>query len=142
MWNASGMRYALGLAFVAAIAMLGEGIFAQGGADPNAAPNPYRVDEGWAKLPQGRKWGAAIGVDIDRGAAAAGRVANQGRQRIERSEVVQGDKCQRPGRLEARNRPNKSARLLNEPRCDPRAAMSMNLTQEGGAHMVLAQKQS
>jgi sugar lactone lactonase YvrE len=60
------MRYALGLAMVAAIAMLGEGIFAQGGADPNAAPNPYREDEGWAKLPQGRKWGAAIGVDIDR----------------------------------------------------------------------------
>ncbi len=66
MWHASGMRYALGLAMVAAIAMLGEGIFAQGGADPNAAPNPYRVDEGWAKLPQGRKWGAAIGIDIDR----------------------------------------------------------------------------
>ena len=66
MWHASGMRYALGLAMVAAIAMLGEGIFAQGGADPNAAPNPYRVDEGWAKLPQGRKWGAAIGIDMDR----------------------------------------------------------------------------
>src|SRR5260370_32001469 len=66
MRHASGMRYALGLAMVAAIAMLGEGVFAQGGADPNAAPNPYRVDEGWAKLPQGRKWGAAIGVDIDR----------------------------------------------------------------------------
>jgi DNA-binding beta-propeller fold protein YncE len=66
MRHASGMRYALGLAMVAAIAMLGEGIFAQGGADPNAAPNPYRVDEGWAKLPQGRKWGAAIGIDIDR----------------------------------------------------------------------------
>jgi sugar lactone lactonase YvrE len=65
-WNANGMRYALGLALVAAIAMVGEGIFAQGGADPNAAPNPYRVDEGWAKLPQGRKWGAAIGIDIDR----------------------------------------------------------------------------
>jgi len=36
-----------------------------------------------------------------------------------------GEKCQRPGRLEARNRPNKSAKLLNEPRCDPRAAMSI-----------------
>jgi sugar lactone lactonase YvrE len=66
MRHATGMRYALGLAMVAAIAMLGEGILAQGGADPNAAPNPYRVDEGWAKLPQGRKWGAAIGIDIDR----------------------------------------------------------------------------
>jgi len=60
------IRYALGLALIAAIAVLPEGIFAVGGADPNSAPNPYRVDEGWAKLPQGRKWGAAIGVDIDR----------------------------------------------------------------------------
>src|SRR6266852_1277849 len=66
MRHPSGMRYALGLAMVAAIAMLGEGIFARGGADQNAAPNLYRVDEGWAKLPEGRKWGAAIGVDIDR----------------------------------------------------------------------------
>src|SRR5262245_253095 len=39
---------------------------AQGGIDPNAAPNPYREDVGWAKLPPGRKWGAAIGIDIDR----------------------------------------------------------------------------
>ena len=65
MRHATGMRYALGFAMVAAIAMQGEGGFAQG-ADPNGAPNPYRVEEGWAKLPQGRKWGAAVGVDIDR----------------------------------------------------------------------------
>jgi sugar lactone lactonase YvrE len=34
--------------------------------DPNAASNPYHVDEGWAKLTNGRKWGAVSGVDIDR----------------------------------------------------------------------------
>src|ERR1700751_3381314 len=62
----SRIRYALGLAMLAAIVMLAEGIFAAGDADPNSAPNPYRVDEGWAQLPPGRKWGAAIGVDIDR----------------------------------------------------------------------------
>src|SRR5215813_7965258 len=28
--------------------------------------NPYRIEEGWGTLPEGRKWGAAIGVDIDR----------------------------------------------------------------------------
>jgi len=39
---------------------------ARSGADPNAAPNPYRVQEDWAKLPEGRHWGMAIGVDIDR----------------------------------------------------------------------------
>jgi DNA-binding beta-propeller fold protein YncE len=53
------------LGFVAAIAALVPGSAqAQGASDPNAAPNPYRVDEGWAKLPPGREWGAAIGVDI------------------------------------------------------------------------------
>jgi len=34
--------------------------------DPNSAPNPYHVVEHWAKLPQGRPWGQAIGLDIDR----------------------------------------------------------------------------
>ena len=64
MRHTRGMRYALGVAMIAAIAMQGEGSFAQT-ADPNAAPNPYRVEEGWAKLPQGRKWGAAVGVEPD-----------------------------------------------------------------------------
>ena len=34
--------------------------------DPNDYPNPYRVDEGWAKLPDGRKWGGVSAVDMDR----------------------------------------------------------------------------
>jgi sugar lactone lactonase YvrE len=34
--------------------------------DPNSAPNPYRLVADWAKLPPGRAWGMAIGVDIDR----------------------------------------------------------------------------
>ena len=29
-------------------------------------PNPYRTVENWAKLPDGRKWGQTISVDIDR----------------------------------------------------------------------------
>jgi 6-bladed beta-propeller len=32
----------------------------------HAQDNPYRIEEGWAQLPEGRKWGATIGVDIDR----------------------------------------------------------------------------
>ena len=32
----------------------------------NDAPNPYRTIEGWAKLPDGRKWGSTSSVDIDR----------------------------------------------------------------------------
>ena len=66
MWHAKQMKCALGISIVAAIAIWEERGIAQGGPDPNAAPTPYRVDEGWAKLPQGRKWGAAVGVDIDR----------------------------------------------------------------------------
>ena len=32
----------------------------------NSYPNPYRTIENWAKLPEGRSWGAAAGVDVDR----------------------------------------------------------------------------
>jgi DNA-binding beta-propeller fold protein YncE len=66
MWHAKQLKYALGVIVVATTTMSQERGLAQGGPGPNAAPNPYSVDEGWAKLPQGRKWGAAIGVDIDR----------------------------------------------------------------------------
>jgi DNA-binding beta-propeller fold protein YncE len=52
----------LGIALVAAIAVSQAQAYAQGG-DP---PNPYRSIENWAKLPDGRKWGQTISVDIDR----------------------------------------------------------------------------
>src|SRR5215831_18186751 len=41
-----------------------ERLYAQG-ADPNAAPNPYKMQENWAQLPEGRKFGAAIKVQLD-----------------------------------------------------------------------------
>jgi len=66
MWHAKDMKYALAITIIGVAAMSQERGIAQGGADPNAAPNPYHVDEGWAKLSQGRKWGAAVGVDIAR----------------------------------------------------------------------------
>jgi len=31
-----------------------------------AQPNPYKTVEGWAKLPEGRKWGSLSAVDIDK----------------------------------------------------------------------------
>jgi DNA-binding beta-propeller fold protein YncE len=31
-----------------------------------AQPNPYRTIEGWAKMPEGRKWGATSAVDVDK----------------------------------------------------------------------------
>jgi streptogramin lyase len=38
---------------------------AQAPADPNGAPNPYRLDANWLKIPDGRKIGQVTGVDID-----------------------------------------------------------------------------
>ena len=34
-------------------------------APTNNAPNPYETQEGWAKMPAGRTWGATSAVDID-----------------------------------------------------------------------------
>jgi sugar lactone lactonase YvrE len=39
-------------------------LFAQAPADPNGAPNPYRLDANWLKMPDGRKMGQVTGVDI------------------------------------------------------------------------------
>jgi sugar lactone lactonase YvrE len=60
-----GMTFALGFAVVAAFAGTGQS-YAQGAPDPNAAPNPYKLDDGWAKLPEGRKWGGTFGISVDR----------------------------------------------------------------------------
>jgi DNA-binding beta-propeller fold protein YncE len=46
------------------MAMSANRLFAQS-ADPNAAPNPYKMLENWAQLPDGRKFGAAIKVQVD-----------------------------------------------------------------------------
>src|SRR5438477_875138 len=61
------MRYSRIVNWVVGIAILvPAGFSAKRADDPNSAPQLYRVDESWAKLPPGRKWGAAVGVDIDR----------------------------------------------------------------------------
>jgi hypothetical protein len=44
----------------------GDGLlFAQSTDDPNAAPNPYRMEDVSVQMPNGRKLGAPIGVEID-----------------------------------------------------------------------------
>src|SRR5215469_11976299 len=64
------MRYkrtlggAIAVAAIAGLVARSTPSFAQ--TDPNAAPNPYRLDEGWAKLPPGRNWGATFGISVDR----------------------------------------------------------------------------
>src|SRR5262245_63083020 len=57
------VRLMLGVAVAATMALSAGRAHAE---DPNAAPNPYRAEENWAKLPEGRAWGQAIGVDVDR----------------------------------------------------------------------------
>jgi streptogramin lyase len=66
MWLQRETKFAIGFAVVAAFAMSGNQSFAQGAPDPNAAPNPYKLDEGWLKMPEGRKIGATFGLSIDR----------------------------------------------------------------------------
>jgi hypothetical protein len=46
---------------VAAVALSGAGAAAQ---PANSQANPYRTVEGWAKLPEGRTWGATSAVDV------------------------------------------------------------------------------
>jgi DNA-binding beta-propeller fold protein YncE len=60
------MKSAIAIAATLAVAAAGtmSGSFAQGG--PNDAPNPYKMEEGWLKMPDGRKMGAAIGLEPDR----------------------------------------------------------------------------
>jgi DNA-binding beta-propeller fold protein YncE len=49
---------------IAVLAIAQDPVYAQG-ADPNAAPNPYKMEDGWAKLTDGRTFGAAIKVQVD-----------------------------------------------------------------------------
>jgi len=55
---------ALGLS-TAIVIGCGGGLHAQNTNDPNAAPNLYRMEELRVQLPDGRKLGAPIGVEID-----------------------------------------------------------------------------
>src|SRR5256886_2257821 len=59
------LQYVLG-AVAAAFAFASVGANAQQPYGPNDAPNMYRFNYGWAKLPDRRKFGAVVGVDIDR----------------------------------------------------------------------------
>ena len=66
MRHVRAMTYALGVVTVAALALSAPKGFSQSSYGANDAPNPYKFDFGWAKLPKGRTWGAAVGVATDR----------------------------------------------------------------------------
>ena len=58
---------ALATAVVGAATLWAAGPLAQTKPEPtNSAPNPYQTIEGWAKMPEGRTWGATSAVDIDK----------------------------------------------------------------------------
>jgi sugar lactone lactonase YvrE len=54
----------IGVAVGALWAVSGDRGYTQA-ADPNAAPNPYKMQDNWLQLPEGRKLGAAIKVQVD-----------------------------------------------------------------------------
>ncbi len=67
MRHLNNMKFLVVIAIaVAGVAVHQQRSAAQGDSDPNSAPNPYVMEEGWAELTDGRVWGAAVGVDIDR----------------------------------------------------------------------------
>jgi sugar lactone lactonase YvrE len=53
-----------GVAAGVLMATAGSGPYAQS-ADPNTAPNPYEMQDSWAQLTGGRKFGQAIKVQVD-----------------------------------------------------------------------------
>jgi len=86
----------VGTAVVAALAAGGGLVRAD---DPNSAPNPYHVVENWAKLPQGRVWGMAIGVDIDRDGTSVWVFDRCGAKTCEGSHIAPIQKFDATGRL-------------------------------------------
>ena len=64
MRRARNRKYAVLTATIAATALSASLSFAQ--SDPNSAPNPYRLDEGWAKHGMGRNFGSTPGLALDR----------------------------------------------------------------------------
>ncbi|MBO0717665.1 MAG: hypothetical protein J2P55_10080, partial [Rhizobiales bacterium] len=65
MRNMVGLIAAVGLSTAIVIGQGYRLLHAQNVNDPNAAPNPYRMEELRIQMPDGRKLGAPIGVEID-----------------------------------------------------------------------------
>ena len=66
MSHSNRVRFTLASAIVAALAMSAGGAYTQGNVQPvNDLSNPYSTVENWAKMPEGRTWGATSAVDID-----------------------------------------------------------------------------
>ena len=65
MLHSGRVRFALAVALVAALGMATGTSYSQSDAQPvNDLLNPYQTVEGWAKMPEGRTWGATSAVEI------------------------------------------------------------------------------
>ena len=94
----------IGAAAMAGLAVTSVQVGAQVGAqvqaaDPNSAPNPYRVVENWAKLPEGRPWGMAIGLAVDRDGSSLWVYDRCGAKSCENSTIAPIQKFDPNGRL-------------------------------------------
>jgi sugar lactone lactonase YvrE len=63
MRSARGLVHAFAVAL--ALAVFAGTAYDQTAAPTNSLPNPYRSIDNWAKMPDGRTWGATAAVDID-----------------------------------------------------------------------------
>ncbi len=96
-----------GASFMLSLAVLGTAmtaVFAVAGRqaqadDPDSAPNPYHVVNNWAKLPEGRRWGMAIGVDIDRDGTSVWVFDRCGGKSCDGSNIAPIQKFDATGRL-------------------------------------------
>jgi sugar lactone lactonase YvrE len=89
-----------GVAVVAAIMLSAAPSRAQT-ADPNAAPNTYRPDDGWAKQPMGRGFGSTIGLQVDRDGKSMWIYDRCGGDSCERSKIAPLNKYDASGRVVA-----------------------------------------
>jgi sugar lactone lactonase YvrE len=112
MRNADRVNLLCGIAVVAAVAMSSAPTFAQdSNAGPNAAPNPYRLDEGWAKQPMGRGFGSTIGLNVDRDGKSMWIYDRCGGNGCEGSKIAPLNKYDASGRVVA----SIATGLVNQP---------------------------
>ncbi len=97
MRNADRVKWLCGIA-VAAVAMSAVPTYAQ---DANSAPNPYRLDEGWAKQPMGRGNGSTIGLNVDRDGKSMWIYDRCGGNTCEGSKIAPLNKYDASGRVVA-----------------------------------------
>jgi DNA-binding beta-propeller fold protein YncE len=67
--------------------------------DPNSGPDPYHIVNNWAKLPDGRRWGMAIGVAVDRDGTSVWVFDRCGGKTCDGSNVAPIQKFDATGRL-------------------------------------------